>query len=319
MSDLALVHRYHDALPWRIRRYLTEQRGIRDDLIDLYMLGWNGQRITIPIFDRQGAFAFFKLAKDPEDRSDSPKMIASPGARAELYGWERVKQEPAQIIICEGEFDRLVLGSHGFSAVTSTAGARVFKEEWAEALKGIPEVSVCFDRDEAGRAGALNVARLLPTARVIELPEEVGEGGDVTDFFVRLGNGRAEFLSLMEVAGPLASDVLKAAGQRSEPLEKRVRRSADNRAERVRHNVLIQDVVSQYVTLKPAGRALRGLCPFHEDHEPSLAVYPDTGTFYCFGCQKHGDVFSFLMEKEGLSFPQAVEALSLTLPHNGKA
>lgn len=314
-----LVNRFHDALPWRIRRYLTEQRGIRDDLIDVHLLGWNDQRITIPVFDRQGNFAFFKLAKEPEDRSDSPKMLASPGARAELYGWERVNQGPQRIIICEGEFDRLVLESHGFPAVTSTAGARVFKQEWAETLEEIPEVFLCFDRDEPGREGALNVAKLLPRAKVIELPEDVGPGGDVTDLFVKLGAGRAEFLKLMEEAQPVPQGTGEAKNQPPKVASNGVRKHSDARIERLRQSAPIADVISQYTVLKPAGRTLRGLCPFHEDHEPSLAVYPDTGTFYCFGCQKHGDVFAFLMEKEDLTFPQAVEAMSLILSRNGKA
>jgi hypothetical protein len=95
-------------------------------VIDLRPLGWNGSRITIPICNKGGGFAFFKLAKDPEDKSDSPKMLASPGGHAELYGWERVLANPERIIICEGEFDRLVLESRGFAAVTSTAARSRF-------------------------------------------------------------------------------------------------------------------------------------------------------------------------------------------------
>jgi DNA primase len=52
-----------------------------------------------------------------------------------------------------------------------------------------------------------------------------------------------------------------------------------------------------------------GLCRFHEDHNPSLAVYPATGTFRCYGCQKHSDVISFLRETEQLSFSEALDAL----------
>ena len=125
-EGLELAQEYHRVLPQRIRDYLREVRGISDAVIDRYFLGWNGSRITIPIFDRQGESAFFKLAKDPEDKSHSPKMLAISGAHAALYGWERVLACPEQIIICEGEFDRLVLESHGFAAVTSTGGAVTF-------------------------------------------------------------------------------------------------------------------------------------------------------------------------------------------------
>ena len=152
MTDgLALAHEYHRNLSPHVREYLQQARGISPEVIDLHLLGWNGSRITIPIFDREGAVAFFKLAKDPEDRSDGPKMLATPGARAELYGWEDVRYQPEEIIICEGEFDRLVLEGQGFAAVTSTGGAGVFRPEWADAFREISEVYVCFDRDEPGR------------------------------------------------------------------------------------------------------------------------------------------------------------------------
>src|SRR2546427_7528363 len=116
-------------LPAHVREYLQQVRGISTEIVDWHLLGWNGSRITIPILDRAGQFAFFKLAKDPEDKSASPKMLATPGARAELYGWERVLAEPERIIICEGEFDRLVLESRGFTAVTSTSGGTTVPHE----------------------------------------------------------------------------------------------------------------------------------------------------------------------------------------------
>src|SRR2546427_9006252 len=81
MTDgLALAQEYHRHLPQRIRNYLHEARGISDPVIGRHLLGWNGSRITIPIFDRHGRLAFFKLAKDPEHKTDSPKMLATPGA-----------------------------------------------------------------------------------------------------------------------------------------------------------------------------------------------------------------------------------------------
>src|SRR5215212_2625989 len=151
LLDLAL--QYHDALPARIRAYLNA-RGIPDELIDFHLLGWNGWRITIPIHNRRGEVTFFRLGKDPDDARPSPKMLSSPGSTVELYGWEQVEREPSQLIICEGEFDRLVLEANDFAAVTSTGGAATFRPEWAQALQGINEVYICFDRDNAGANGA---------------------------------------------------------------------------------------------------------------------------------------------------------------------
>jgi len=122
-SDLFhLAAEYHRALPDRIREYL-HARGIPDEVIDRRMLGWNGSRITIPVFNHNGVCAFFRLAKDPDDKSDSPKMLSSRGSHVDLYGWEVLRLQPKRVIICEGEFDRLVLEANGFDAVTSTGGA----------------------------------------------------------------------------------------------------------------------------------------------------------------------------------------------------
>ena len=52
-----------------------------------------------------------------------------------------------------------------------------------------------------------------------------------------------------------------------------------------------------------------GLCPFHDDKNPSLAVYPQTGTFRCYGCQKYGDVITFIREIEHLGFMETLERL----------
>ena len=180
---LTLAAEYHAQLPQHIRGYLNT-RGIPDVVIDYYLLGWNGVRITIPIFNREGQLTFFKLARDPDDPLPGPKMMTSPGAYVELYGWEEVLGKSAPLIICEGEFDRLVLIARNFHAVTSTGGAGVFRPEWTSAFAEIPEVYICYDRDAAGRNGAVRVAQLIPHAKFVELPEDVGEGGDVTDFFV---------------------------------------------------------------------------------------------------------------------------------------
>ena len=73
----------------------------------------------------------------------------------------------------------------------------------------------------------------------------------------------------------------------------------------------IVDVVGSYVRLsKKSGSNLFGLCPFHSEKTPSFSVSPDKQIYHCFGCGKGGGVFSFIMEIENLSFPEAVEFLA---------
>jgi DNA primase len=78
----------------------------------------------------------------------------------------------------------------------------------------------------------------------------------------------------------------------------------------IRTRVDIVAVIGTHVQLKKAGRNWKGLCPFHGERTPSFNVSPDKGYFYCFGCQKKGDAFTFVMEYEGKSFAEAAEQLA---------
>ena len=72
----------------------------------------------------------------------------------------------------------------------------------------------------------------------------------------------------------------------------------------------IEDVVGQYVTLKRSGSNLFGLCPFHGEKTASFSVAPDKGIYYCFGCHKGGGAVNFVMEVEGMNYPDAVRHLA---------
>ena len=72
----------------------------------------------------------------------------------------------------------------------------------------------------------------------------------------------------------------------------------------------ILDIVSESVILKKAGKNHLGLCPFHSEKTPSFTVSQEKQIFHCFGCGTGGNVFSFLMKHDGLSFPEAVKMLA---------
>ena len=72
----------------------------------------------------------------------------------------------------------------------------------------------------------------------------------------------------------------------------------------------IEEVVGQYVSLKRSGANLFGLCPFHGEKTASFSVAPDKGIYYCFGCHKGGNAINFMMQIEGLSYPDAVRNLA---------
>jgi DNA primase len=88
-------------------------------------------------------------------------------------------------------------------------------------------------------------------------------------------------------------------------------RIRDDDIAEVREKARIDDVVSGYVALKRAGGgSLKGLCPFHDEKTPSFNVNPARQFFHCFGCGEGGDVISFLMKVDGLTFTEAVERLA---------
>lgn len=80
--------------------------------------------------------------------------------------------------------------------------------------------------------------------------------------------------------------------------------------EEIRRQSNIVDVVGQYVQLKKSGKNYFGLCPFHEERSPSFSVAEDKQMYHCFGCGKGGNVFKFLQEVDGLSFPESVRKVA---------
>ena len=72
----------------------------------------------------------------------------------------------------------------------------------------------------------------------------------------------------------------------------------------------VADVVGETVQLRKAGTTLKGLCPFHGEKTPSFVVTPARETWHCFGCSKHGDIFTFVMERDSLAFPEALKVLA---------
>ena len=85
---------------------------------------------------------------------------------------------------------------------------------------------------------------------------------------------------------------------------------SEEKVSEIRDRASLLEVVSDYVSLKKAGKNHKGLCPFHSEKTPSFMVNEEKQIFHCFGCGEGGDVFTFLMKVAHLSFPQSIEELA---------
>jgi DNA primase len=301
------AERFHRFLPEDVRDYL-KGRGIPSTIIKRALLGWNGEQITIPLFGRErGEMLGFRYANVPGDPTAQPEMLSDRGAEPELYGWETLVKAPRRIVIAEGEFDRLALEAHGFPSVASTAGPCTFLKEWLPYFAPVKHIYVSFHRGVESEIAAKKLQKMLPSARIVMLPEGAET---IADFFMALRRTRVDYevaLAMAETAEGRDDpyDVPPRAVREFRPYQKKLQ----HRAAVVKRAVPLHDVVALYTDLRAEGGRLLGHCPFHDEQTPSFAVYPKTNTYFCSVCEAQGDAMQFVMNKESITFRQALEAL----------
>ena len=212
------VRKLHEQTREEVRDYFNS-RGINNESIDRFMLGAGkfGERrgYMIPIFNKEGRIAYVKIRRTPEDEAAKvlaksmgktnpiPKYSVFPaGAKLLLVGEDELaKSASMDVMICEGELDRIIAIQNGVNmpVVTSGGGAQTFKDEWCNQLKNMRNIYLCFDNDEAGESGAdklaERLAKRIPSASIfkIYLPFEANTHADLTDYFVQK-KGTAEEL-----------------------------------------------------------------------------------------------------------------------------
>lgn len=183
----------------RARAYLTDVRGITERTWKEHLLGWDGDAITFPVFDADGAVVNVRRRR-PGPRQ---KMLGRKGhGTRHLYPAASELPIDGRVFIVEGELDALVLREHGFPAFTCIGGAGRLPDviaDHAEAFEAL-DVVVWTDADAAGRKAAEGVDATLMAheceARVIS-PQGAPEGFDVSDAWRAWGRGFAERVELM--------------------------------------------------------------------------------------------------------------------------
>lgn len=161
------------------RRMYWHSRGLNDRTIDEFFLGWDGRRYVIPALYRLQVFGVKRRQSEIDDGYEA-KYTQITGSRVGIFNADNL-WEARQVIICEGEIDCMLLHQAGFIAVTSTGGAGSWRADWARFFTYIKDIRVLFDNDEAGRKGAYSIAKSIRRSKVLSLPEEVKDIGELFD------------------------------------------------------------------------------------------------------------------------------------------
>lgn len=179
--------------------FLRDKRGLSDETIHTYQLGYRNGRITIPVRDDEG------VVRNIRQYSPTDKATGKVISWGQGFGSVRLFPSPASwderpLLICEGEMDTLLARQLGFNAVTSTGGAGTWKTEWAGLFRGLT-VAICYDVDDAGEKGAAIVARSLDgiaeEIRIVHLPLTEPKGADITNYIVDNGHSAADLQELL--------------------------------------------------------------------------------------------------------------------------
>lgn len=209
--DPALPVTYHNALMQStgvIRDVLREKRGMTDETLSRFLIGWDGERITIPIYDEFSDLVNIRRYKW-NSYEDSAKMInyedqiGNAYGEDRVYGIEHLFDESCEALIwCEGEWDRLICEQIGFAACTTTAGAGNFRAEWLKLISKKKRLYICYDNDDAGKRATEYLVENLRGTQVkifvVKWPATFKEKGDITDAIVVDAMSKKDFLALFE-------------------------------------------------------------------------------------------------------------------------
>lgn len=188
--------RLHRQLPDFLWETLRDV-GIADAVTHERLLGWDGLFLTVPLFDITRRVRRIALAEvDPASgRLRTHRAARSAGL---LYGVEQLRSAPRDLLVVRGVFECLLLQSHGLDAVAPIDEGAPLTPDHAKLLASVERLFICFERGAEGVARALATRELLPGARIVTLPERVGENGGLLEFFVREGQGPEDLRRLLE-------------------------------------------------------------------------------------------------------------------------
>lgn len=223
--DPKLPNRYYDLLlkAKDVLKWIQDKRGLFDEAIKKYKLGWDGIRITIPIYDEKRVLRNIRrYSAKKKEKMISFRTKKYTYGEGRIYGLDEMLARPNETIhLHEGEFDKLLASQDGFLAVTGTVGAKTWKDEWTKYFAG-RDVVVFYDMDPEGRKGADKVCRKLTgvakTVKNIELPVKGSKDEkDYTDYRLKVGGTVDDVKKLAE-----ETPIFVAPPQKGKTMEEKV-------------------------------------------------------------------------------------------------
>lgn len=181
----------------QIRNWFLEKKGITQDTLRRFKVGYSGYSITFPIYSVEGTLLTVRYRRDPADNRAGSKFWSLADKKTHLFNAGILLDNPELIYLAnEGEFKSMILSQKGLPSLSHTGGANGFQPEWIDVLKtyGVKTVIVIGDVDHAGKEGARKTALLLHKqgleARILSFPDTFAMSkpdGDINDFFMREG------------------------------------------------------------------------------------------------------------------------------------
>lgn len=210
--DPGLVTYYHQklmALTGPLRDMLRNRRGLTNETLELFQLGWDGERVTIPIYDEYNNLVNIRRYKWNSNEDQYKVLnytddVGNKYGEVRIFGIDRVIDSSVDYIVwSEGELDRIITEQQGFPCACATSGAGTWKPEWTKLFRNKKRVYLAQDNDEAGRNATRKLCEKL--YRVVEVyiinwPENFPAKGDLTDFFTKCGQTAEDFQKLLDKA-----------------------------------------------------------------------------------------------------------------------
>jgi Toprim-like/MCM P-loop domain len=204
-------------------------RGLDEDTIQRYGVGWNGRRYVVPIYDSDGELVNVRYYKpDAKPKWINEKGYGSP---ARLYPMDIIEKHD-RLYWVEGEMDAWITNQHGVPAFTATGGAKiVWQDEWDEVLRG-KHIVTCYDCDKEGKSARRRVlphlSKVAASVQNCQLPYpiEPKHGKDLTDFWLE-GGTATKLADLIEEDGagvedalyqPIPYDLLRSEHMKDRPI-----------------------------------------------------------------------------------------------------